>query len=168
VYYLYAAVAAIFVAACGYCYQWRTVVALLSFQLVYVAEFCAWAEPFGQSELPSEYLMLANVAVKMTPLFACLAFHFVSLTVLFLASVTIKISGICMDRETENILVKLFVENYFAVFAVGVVVGGYIRMFGVIPSVAIHVLVYFFIFFACKLFCCLQCAFQPVFIGVAR
>jgi hypothetical protein len=153
--YLYASVAAIFVAACGYCYKWCTVVALLGFKLVNVTEFCAWAEAFGQFEFPSEHLTLANIAVKVTPLLTCLAFHFIALTVVLFTSVTVKMSGICMDREAENIIVKLFVENYFTVFAVGVVASGDIRVFCVVPSEVVHMAVYFFIFFACELFCCL-------------
>ena len=56
VYYLNAAVAAILVATGAYRYQWRAVVALLCFQLVNVAEFSAWTESCGQSELPFENL----------------------------------------------------------------------------------------------------------------
>jgi hypothetical protein len=122
VYYLNAAVAAILVATGAYRYQWRAVVALLCFQLVNVAEFSAWTESCGQSELPFKYLFFADVTVQVAPLLACLTFHFVSLAILFLSSITIKMCCVCMNRETENMLSKLFVENYFAVLAVGVVV----------------------------------------------
>lgn len=160
--YLNTAVVPAAVAACAYCDQRCAVVPLLGFQLVDVAEFCAGAEPLWQLELPLQHLCLADVAVQMLPLLGCLAFHLVPLAVVPLAPVTVKMCLVGMERETEDILPKRFVEDNFAVSAVGVVIGRYVGVFGIVPPRSVHKGVYLFVALARQSAVCTQRAFQRV------
>ena len=143
--YLNAAVVSVPVTACAYRNQRCAVVALLGFQLVDVAEFCAWAEMLRQLELPLQDLRLADVAVQMLPFPVCLAFHLVPLAVVPLAPVAVKMFAIGMNREAEHMPFKFFVEDDFAVLSVGVVIFRRVGVFGVVPPRCFHKGVYRFV-----------------------